>query len=745
MQPTMALRMLFAAALLLLGVGAEKAADRTITQVVKLLQSMLDKSKADGVSERDLYSKYKCYCDDNEAAKKQEISSLTEEIGLLESEIDGLQASSAQLSKDVAKLKADMENNVADRQKAGGVRAGEAAAYLALSTDLSGAIATMTQAIDVLAEVGADQTLGQAAADHSKFMASYEPASLVKLRSAVKQALVAASAFVSKKQAAPLEALLQAPFTGAYSAQSGEVVGILKDMRDTFKRNLAEATATENAALEAFGKYMQAMIDAYNNMDTSYQNKQGMLAANDGALGTKRAALATAEADLGAAQTFLAQLLEMCGAKAKEYSERVTLRSSEEAAIAEAIAILNSDAAFESFGTVTATKSGATSFLQQVSIRRHDHGLAASRRMEAQALLQRAAKRSARLARVAAMLQAGNPFDIVLAEIQKMVDLIAKEDKADDDQLAWCNSERATNRAELGRKNNQISTLEGEIQVLIQAIEDPVTGLKALIQADEDSLSANFKSQESETKMRKEENRAYQQDVENLVEAERLLEKATAVLRRYYAKILGSEGSLLQGAKQPTPPATWTGAYKGQSEHGGTDAVSMLEFILGETKKEEREAHEAEEQSQHGYEDSMQQLKGEEQRLEQSLASLRLSLAQAEKELLGKQADLKATVAEKEAIEAYLLQIKPGCDFITENIGLRKANRVAETQALQSAEGLIKATPVYQTAVAAAHNATLGGCLEICAGSEEHVDCKACLARVSVPGYCAGHAGTLGC
>merc|ERR1719476_1238687 len=67
---------------------------------------------------------------------------------------------------------------------------------------------------------------------------------------------------------------LQAPFTGTFSAQSGEVVGILKDMRDTFQRNLNQARLKEAAAVEA--------------MEKSYQSKQGDLAANDESLGAKK-------------------------------------------------------------------------------------------------------------------------------------------------------------------------------------------------------------------------------------------------------------------------------------------------------------------------------------------------------------------------------------------------------------------------------------------------------------------------
>jgi len=40
----------------------------------------------------------------------------------------------------------------------------------------------------------------------------------------------------------------------------------------------------------------------------------------------------------------------MCAAKAKEYDARVLARTNEQAAIAQAISILNSDSAFATFG-----------------------------------------------------------------------------------------------------------------------------------------------------------------------------------------------------------------------------------------------------------------------------------------------------------------------------------------------------------------------------------------------------------
>jgi len=745
--------------------AAEQQGDRTITQVVKLLQDLAEKSKQEGDVERDLYAKYKCYCDTTEAEKKTEISQLSEEIALLESEIDALQASSGKLSKEVAQLKADITANKEAQDEATSIRKQENDEFIALEADLKQAIGQMSEAITTLSEVGADQTMAEGA-DHKQYMAGYEGgAGLMKLRSTVKAALLAANAFVGKKQAKVVDAFLQAPFTGTYTAQSGEVVGILKDMLDTFTKNLDAATAKEAAALEAYNKYMGELEKAAKEMQESYDKKQGKLGSNDGGLSSKREQLDTARVSLAEAQDFLAKLQDMCAAKKKQYDERVALRANEQAALSEAIAVLNSDAAFATFGTVDATKTGATSFVQatrRASVRRHVGSMFAVSESapsfqaqppkSPQEFLQKAAKAqgSSILGRIASLLQAHNPFSTVLKEIEKMIGLIGEEGVKDAKQHEWCLSERTTTQDGITSKTNEITDLGGDIQTLTDEIENPETGLKAMIQLDEEALQQNYNSQETQTKERRDENLAYQKDISNLVEAEALLDRAIVILRKYYSKISAElKGAMLVQAKkakrdEPAPPATWEDKYQGQSS-GGTDAISMLEFIRKNTKSEETMAHTDENAAQHSYEDSMADLKTEEADTQKALASNRKLLAEKEETLLQKKAELERAQKERKALEDYLSEIKPGCDFIVENLELRDTNRANEKQALEQAVDLIKGTPAYQEAMAEAHTESLGDCKDICAKGEAHVDCKACLAGVTVPGYCAGHPSTEGC
>merc|ERR1719333_322310 len=99
-----------------------------------------------------------------------------------------------------------------------------------------------------------------------------------------------------------------------------------------------------------------------------------------------------------------------------------------------------------------------------------------------------------------AMLQAENPFDKVLGEIDKMLELIVAEGKADKEQLDWCNSERESNHADLQEKKDQIETLNTEITDLDTLINDPETGLKVQIAETEEKLVNNHDSQVKETK-----------------------------------------------------------------------------------------------------------------------------------------------------------------------------------------------------------------------------------------------------
>merc|ERR1719345_199997 len=130
---------------------------------------------------------------------------------------------------------------------------------------------------------------------------------------------------------------------------------------------------------------------------------------------------------------------------------------------------------------------------------------------------------------------------------------------------------------------------------------------------------------------------------------------------------------------------------------------------------------------------------------EKSIVDLQEDLAEKEASLLKANEDLKDTTDDRDSIEDYLAKIKPGCDFITSNFDQREKNRATEKAALEKAVRLIKGTPAYQTAVNTATEESYGDCKEPCVKDESDVTCKACMADVTIPAFCAGHKGTAGC
>merc|ERR1719440_1854340 len=739
---------------------------------------------------------------------------------MMEGKIEELRGSSGKLSSEVAQLTKGMSDNEAARSDATGIRDKENADFNLEEADMTAAIEQMDRALETLAAVGADQTAALAATgvQTSKFMgdkaSSTKGVQVAKLSEQMKKALKAASVFLSSKQRKTLTGFIQAPFTGEYSAASGEIVGILKNMKDTFSTNLGNARAGEKSSLRAFNKYIDVMNTEFDTMSDAKSAKEEMLGQNDAALGSSQETLDSSTTSKREAEEFLASLTQMCADKTREYEDRKMVRANEDAAVAQAISILNSDAAFDTFGGTTAAKTGATGMFLQM----RKSSTATSVRKEVQHILTKSARKhkSLRLAKVAAQVEK-NPFAMVIKSIKRQMKVIDEEEKSDDDQKAFCDDERTKNDEMLANKVDNIDRLSGEVAELTDQIENPETGLKAVLAEAQNNLANTKKSQAEETADRQAENAEYQKNIANLVEAEKIIAKAHKVLQKFYDWLAAKQGphhyeehsskdsggstikripeatqeeleeacsadpncagfntngilkssiadesewydtagslyvkvydsALVQKSKKedPAPP---TDEFAETGESKGNDAIKMLSFILDETKAEEKTAHETEEKAQADYEDTMTELKANEEEYLATIAQTEQTLAEKEKDRTERRMNHDATVKDKKAIEKYLLSIKPGCDFMDENIDARKESRRAEKSALENSRKLMEDTPEYQTAAAEEEAAALGDCAQVCleTHSKEHVMCKACTDNTTPSGYCSANPETEGC
>merc|ERR1712194_964756 len=134
-----------------------------------------------------------------------------------------------------------------------------------------------------------------------------------------------------------LSAFLSQSQGEGYVPQSGQIIGILKQMQDTMKKSLADVNAAEEAAIKAFDglaaaktKEIQANTDAIE-AKTVRHGETGVAIVNikEDLDDTQKALLADKQ--------FLADLEKGCDTKKAEWDERSKTRSEELLALAETI------------------------------------------------------------------------------------------------------------------------------------------------------------------------------------------------------------------------------------------------------------------------------------------------------------------------------------------------------------------------------------------------------------------------
>merc|ERR1719443_2829913 len=330
-----------------------------------------------------------------------------------------------------------------------------------------------------------------------------------------------------------MTSFVQAPFTGNYNAQSGEIVGVLKNMNDTFTANLANVRQVEAKALADFTAMKKVLDEEFDEASDLFEKRKTEIGETAELISRTTSEMNTAEERLADDQEFLASLTDRCAKKKADFEKRNMLRSQEEAAIAEAIAVLNSDAAFETFGKVSATSTGSTSFIQLSESQNQDEQKV---RSTASAALARSSKElhSVRLAKIAMELsskgKATNPFVKVLENINSTVDLIDAEEADDSQKLATCNKEQDINNKKRDDKKAKMDELTSSISEL----EISAKSTKKQISETEVSLAKNRADQKEATDARNEQNAVFKTNLKNLEDAERILAKATKVLVKYY-------------------------------------------------------------------------------------------------------------------------------------------------------------------------------------------------------------------
>merc|ERR1719160_586033 len=120
-------------------------------------------------------------------------------------------------------------------------------------------------------------------------------------------------------------------------------------MGDTMAKELAEATATEEAAIKAYQELMDAKTKEVAALTKSIEKKLTQIGTLGVEIAEMKNDLSDTEAQLIENKKFLADLEAECAKKKAEWEERKKTRAEELLALADTIKILNDDDALELF------------------------------------------------------------------------------------------------------------------------------------------------------------------------------------------------------------------------------------------------------------------------------------------------------------------------------------------------------------------------------------------------------------
>merc|ERR1712050_641885 len=460
-------------------------------------------------------------------------------------------------------------------------------------------------------------------------------------------------------------------FKQSYAPQSGEIFGILRQMKETFESNLSASQKEEMANQKAYEDLKAAKEEEIAAGQAQIETKTGELADTDEKLAQAKEDIEDTRNSLAADEKFLMMLKEKCQMTDKEWEERQKTRQLEMEAVSKALAVLSGDDAHDLF-----TRTFNPSLVQM------EAAATSKRREQASKLLSQVAKKlnSPRLSALAYRVRL-DAFTRVKKAIDDMIAQLMKEKADEIKHKDFCVDEFNTNQLQTEKK-------EREKQDLIAKIEDLELTIKTLTEEIE-NLKAQIAEMQVQLKRagenREKENKEFQMTVADQRETQKMLQAALNVLAEFYGK---KEAALLQKQEPvgPPPPPGFE-AYKKNAASGGV--MSLIQQIISDAKAMEAETIRAEEDAQKAYEDFVKETNASIEAKSKEIVNKSELKAKAEEELVTAKDSKEAVMLELEQLSNYNAELHQSCDFVLKNFDLRQTARDEEVEALKQAKAIL--------------------------------------------------------
>eukprot|EP00746_Dinoflagellata_sp_MGD_P125350 gnl/MRDRNA2_/MRDRNA2_60098_c0_seq1.p1 gnl/MRDRNA2_/MRDRNA2_60098_c0~~gnl/MRDRNA2_/MRDRNA2_60098_c0_seq1.p1 ORF type:complete len:695 (+),score=259.14 gnl/MRDRNA2_/MRDRNA2_60098_c0_seq1:102-2186(+) len=651
----------------------EAAKEYPVTKVVNLLKDMKAQLEKEAEEDEEIYDKLACWCETNDKEKTKAIADAEAHIQDLTSTIEELSATSARLNTEIKNLEKEVAENQEALDQAKAMRAKELAEFNAEEKDVLLNIQALKNAIIVLSKHNPGAAFSQLSGTQSQDVATM-------LAGVMQRNAVMFDTVLTPSQKRIVNAFVQAPedyfdaeptFKQSYAPASGQIFGILKQMKETFESNLSTSQKEELAAQKAYEELKKAKEEEIAAGQDAIDTKTAELATTDEKLAMSKQDMEDTKAGLSEDEAFLLMLKEKCQGADQEYEERQKTRAAEIEAVSKALSFLTSDEARDLF-----SKTFNPALIQKKSS-------TSNRQSQASKLLAGIAKKNnnPRLLQLAMAVKL-NAFTKVKKAIDDMIAQLLKE-KQDEIKLKdFCREsfyENEMNTERKTREKEDLKKLISDLEMTIDSLTKAIETLKAEIAEMETQLKRAGEDREKA-------NKEFQMTVADQRATVKLLTQALEVLKGFYDK--KAKMAMVQASKKaaPPPPPGFK-EYKKNAAAGGV--MGMIQSIIDDAKALEAEATRAEEESQKAYEDFVTETQTSIEEKSKDIVNKSEEKAKAEEDKTQAETDKENVMLELDQLSNEAADLHKTCDFVMKNFDIRQSARDEEIEGLKKAKAIL--------------------------------------------------------
>merc|ERR1711990_1050889 len=255
----------------------EAAKNRPVSKVITLLKDMLKQLEKEAEEDEEIYDKMACWCETNDKEKTKSIADAEARISDLTTKIEELTAASARLNTEIKNLEKEVAENQAALDKATAIRQKQLAEFNEEEKDLLESISALKSAVTVLSK---HNSLIQMPRSHIVGVAATVQNEMQKHSSLL-------TGILTHREKKMVSSFIQSPedyfdaeptFKQSYAPQSGEIFGILKQMKETFESNLSSSQKDELQAATDFANLKEAKTTEMEKAQAMVDSKTQELA-----------------------------------------------------------------------------------------------------------------------------------------------------------------------------------------------------------------------------------------------------------------------------------------------------------------------------------------------------------------------------------------------------------------------------------------------------------------------------------